>query len=472
MFTAAVFASLLLFGGIAGVLAFGGGRPREALWYSWIFAMYFSPVWLETGSIGWPLHLDGRTMAALVAGVGFLLFPDPSPSGRWLVGDALVTLLLGVMIASEFQAGELRPLTGPEFARHWLLPYAVGRRFLRSCDDLSGVVTVFSRVIPFIAAYGLLEMITRINPVSQALAWHLPGTGLMESSDSLRMGLKRARGFAGHPITFGLMMTMLLPWALEAARQARAGWAPRRWRWLPWIAGAGAFSSVSRGAFISVMMNSYIYATLRARRLRVAMAVLAVLVAAGAYYGRESLAGALADAVGETKPIPMRINGKAEMYTGTNHRLLLFEVYREAMENAGPLGYGFHLEGLIDRFHIPRIFWSLDNAYILLLLKFGYVGLSLFLMLIAWALYRLGRVAWARRTPVAPLAGGMFGTVVAVSFAMFTCSLEVDYGDVFVFILGLAGNIHNVDRDERLLDSDHDASDDELDPYFDPDSEP
>lgn len=457
MFTAAVFASLLLFGGVAAA-SVCAGRPREGLWYSWILALYFAPVWLDTGSIGWPLRLDGRTMVALIAGIGFMIFPELVPRGRWRIGDVLIGLLLGVMVISEYQVGELRPLTGPEFARHWLVPYAVGRRFLRSEDDLLTISKVFSLVIPIIAAYGLFEMFTHVNPVSQLIGMHFRGAELMESSSSLRMGLKRARGFAGHPITFGLMMTLSLPWALEAARQARAGWGPRWRRWLPWIAGAGAVSSLSRGSMIAVLMTVYSYATLRAGRLRVAMIVLAVCLSTAAYFGRESVAEALAGAVGETKPIPMKINGKTELYTGTNHRLLLFEVYREAMENAGLIGYGFHLEGLLDRFHIPSIFWSLDDAYILLQLKFGYIGIGLFLLLIAWSLVLLGRIAWRRDDPLAPLSGGLLGAIIALTFAMFTCSFEADYGEVLLFTMGLAGNLQDI-RSAPQTEVDYDEYD-------------
>ena len=103
---------------------------RRALLYAWPPAMLLLPVWMimEIGS----LTLDLRTVAEVSILLAFLAFPEPGGSFKLSRCDYLVGLLIAVQIVSQYDAGAMRPLTIPEIARKWLLPYLMGRLFLRS----------------------------------------------------------------------------------------------------------------------------------------------------------------------------------------------------------------------------------------------------------------------------------------------------------------------------------------------------
>ena len=79
------------------VLCALAGSAREGLWYGWLCALLLLPNWKETRLIG-AMECDLRTVAALTAGAGFLLSPQPKGSGlrRWTLCDTLVGLMIRV----------------------------------------------------------------------------------------------------------------------------------------------------------------------------------------------------------------------------------------------------------------------------------------------------------------------------------------------------------------------------------------
>jgi hypothetical protein len=445
-------ASFLALSLITVGLAFGfalTGRSREGLWFVWLMACFLLPSWKECRLFG-SFELDLRTMAALAALIGFLISPDLGPRGwgRWLLSDSLVALLFASMVVSELAAGELGLMTGPMIARRWLLPYLVGRFFVRSWDDVRCVSALFGLICLALPLYGLVEMVTRTNIVNAMLGQSF---ALLEAGQGYRWGLKRAQGMGSHPIFFGMTLTLLLPWAFEAAHPNDGRPVLPRCGALPVVAVAGIASALSRGPAISAIVTLLSIVYFRAPRLRPVIAAVALAGAAGAVIGHEFVMETLSEMAEEKKEdaVPILIKGKVEMYTGTTHRVLQFKAYEDAIADAGLFGFGQQCKAVQANYPVHPFFWSIDCHYLLHFLQYGYVGLSLFVLLTLEVLFRLGRVAWSDTTPYSALAGGMLGAMATVSVSLLSVFLAYDFGAIWLFYAGLSGNFSNLASDSH-----------------------
>src|SRR6516164_195703 len=98
----------------------------------------------------------------------------------------------------------------------------------------------------------MAEAVTGINTYSRI---SVKSFGMGVSEELRRMGLKRAFGPETHPIYLGLTFVLLLPWALEAARRARAPGGQGWWQALPWLVGGGVVATVSRGPALAGLLT-------------------------------------------------------------------------------------------------------------------------------------------------------------------------------------------------------------------------
>ena len=165
---------------------------------------------------------------------------------RPVLSDVIVVVMVAGQIISEKMVGQFGPLTGPEVARIWFLPYVVGRMFLSSESDIARVLPSFARIGLVLTLYSMIKSVLKFNPLNRVLG---KTYGLLEQGEGYRMGLKRCQAGLDHPIFFGMMLVLLLPWAIEAGRNAQRGGAPKFWKLLPWLLGRGAVRfSLTRSA--------------------------------------------------------------------------------------------------------------------------------------------------------------------------------------------------------------------------------
>lgn len=428
-------------------------RPHVGLWYGWPLALLLVPSTMKV-ALG-SLTVDMRVVASLSVLVAFLVLPEvrilallegplgpagragPGSLGRPLLADALVLLLVAVQLASQYAADDLRPLTVPQFLCHWLLPYLMGRWYLRSPADVRRALAPLCVFCALLAACVMAESVTGLNVFDPLRA---------QSRTSMRrMGLKRASGPLEHPIYLGMMLALILPWALEAARRARAGAGPSWWRGLPWLMGGALVGTVSRGPMLTGLATLYVDAFFRRRHLRIPLAALALVAGVAAATGTEAIKDALHAVAGEAEVVEedsiVVIDGEEVAYTGTNHRLLLYRVYAEPLAHAGWLGYGYELDGVEIEEGLRGKFWTIDSQYILFFLRHGYLGIAAFALVSLSALASLARAAWDPGGPLSGLAGALCGALGAVTMAMFSVSMTPDYRPAWLFCVGLASNV-------------------------------
>ncbi len=429
-----------------GVFGTGMARGlRRAVVAGWLPAAVMLPVWLTAG-VG-SLTLDLRTAAGLAVVAVAILNPPRGGLGRFSYADLLVLGVVLVAAVSQNAAGILRPLTVPELARKWLLPYLMGRWLLGSTGELPKAVGVVAKVVLALAAYAVAEAFTKVNGVNAALG---KTYGLLEQGEGYRWGLKRAHGTFDHPIFFGMALVLLLPWALEAGRMARAGAAGSRWWWalLPKAAAVALFCTVSRGPQLAGMATYAFYLFFTRPRLRVPLAVAAVVLGTLGFEARDGVMALLGKAAGEkSEDVSLiAIDGEQVEYTGTQHRVLLFRVYAKAIENAGLFGFGSELKGVELEESIAQRFSSVDCHYVLFYLQHGYLGVGAFLILTVGILINLLRTALRTDLPQSGLAAGLFGALLSVAVLLMTCWLSPDFAAVWLFSAGLASRLPSLVR--------------------------
>jgi O-antigen ligase len=432
-------------GWAAFVLSFGGTLVlmaergyRDGMKFAWFAATLAVPAWLTVSfrSVG----LDAITGVTLATCVATLSRPFAGARTRWVLSDLLVGAFVLACILSDALNRVLIPGTVLELVRTWVLPYLIGRLFLTSWDEMRPVLPVVVALAAGLAVYALFEAVTHINVLAVVTGkkWEL-----LETAEGFRWGLKRAQGNTNHPIYFGLLMALTLPWLLMAARSATRKEGPGWWVAVPALAAAAAFVTVSRSAHLAILIVFAADLFFRRPSYRIPMLLIAVAGALLFFVFREQTLDLLGAYAGERDigQERVKIYGVEYEYTGTRHRDLLYVAYDEAIEKAGWIGYGSTLQDMpIDPYMDGR-FLSIDNHYLQYFLRYGILGTAAFLALAAAGAWNLGREALARDGPLSDLAAGLFGAFIAIVLMARGVALSFDYGATWLFVAGLAASM-------------------------------
>jgi hypothetical protein len=384
-------------------------------------------------------------VAGLAGLAGFLVRPDPHPGTvkpRLVVCDLFVAGLVASMLVSQQLNNDLRFLTPVDFTLTWALPYAVGRLFFRSPEDIGRLLPFAAGLTLYLTVYAGFEAVTHVNPVNRLLGYS--DWILDESGAGVRWGLKRAVGPVGHPIALGMLLVLILPWAIEAWRKAGLREGPGWWRWLPAAVLAAIVCTVSRGALMAAGFVGYSAAYFARPKWRPVLTAVALLGGVVYFQYREEAIEMLGRMAGE-KPNEdsVLIDGKEYPYSGTRHRSLLALAYRQSLDEAGLFGYGYHAKKA-DRDDIDQRFRSIDDHYLHFQLRFGMMGVGLFLAVAACTLLYLARSAYHTGAPEAGFAAALFGAVLGVTVMLQSVWFAPDFGRAWLFCAGMAASLESL----------------------------
>ncbi len=404
------------------------------------------------------LEFDLRTVAGIAVVACALLFFSGKKLPRFVLCDAAVLLLYAIQLASAYAHSDSGPLTAFEIAREWVLPYWLGRIAWSSLADLKWSLRIVAVIVTAVSCLAVIECVTHINPVL-TLFGH-------DYSKMYRLGLRRAIGPVSHPIFFGMLLTLFLPWAVEAARQAFRGEGPKWWKFVPGALAAGIFATMSRGPQTAAMLTGCIFAFFRLPRWRLPLVAMGSGVLVLLLLGEGFISELLHRWSGEKGHVMMvRIDGQEYEYTGTAHRYLQFLAYRDALAHAGFIGHGpEYLRDITDaKFreedipYLPEdlspVFWSIDNHYIYFTLLNGWLGVGVFVMMGILALGYL--VPWAvSNHEEAVFAACLAGAIATTMLMMLTVFFSQGFGFMWLFCVGVAGSLRSqyqaMRRRERL----------------------
>ena len=419
---------------------------RQGLWFGWLAAMLAMPTWIvfQLGSLAIDLRAVGGTLGLFV----LLVFGDGETGPKRplklhplaLLADLMAIVLFATQVYTQKKIGRFGPLTAPDIARRWLLPYVIGRFYYGSVGDIRKSLPLTARMMMGLCVFAVFEGVTKFHPINKALG---KTYGILEAGEGYRWGLKRAQGPLDHPIFFGMMLVLLFPLVYEAYRVAKAGKGPKWWTRLLAAIGAAVFVTVSRGAQISMILTGIMTLFFQKPKWRVAVLVFSVVGGGAGYVGKAVLTSMLSK-LAEEKDDDIRlimINGEEYEYTGTNHRVLLFTAYDEALRTTGYFGFGYELQGIELEEPVALRFSSIDDHYILFLLQYGYVALTAFLILAVVSIVNMGFLAWDVKGPKAAMAAALFGSLASVTVNLLSVWFSPDFGSVYLFCTGLAANL-------------------------------
>jgi hypothetical protein len=426
-------------GGLVGTLVLMADRGfKDGLRLAWFLATLAVPCWFNVFLRS--ITLDAMTGVALATLAALLSRPFTGVRTTWALSDLLLAVLILTSIASDTVNRILIPGTVLELIRVWLFPYLLGRLFLSAWEDMDRTLPTVVVLVSALSLFGLVEAFTRTNvlAVASGKSWEL-----LESAEGFRWGLKRAQGITNHPIYFGLLLALTLPWVLMAYRAALRHTAPRWWIAVPFLVAAAAVVTVSRSAQLAVLIVLATDLFFRRPRYRPAMLLVAAVGGLAFVVFREQVLDLLGAYAGETHVGDewVVINGVEYEYTGTRHRDLLNQAYEEPIEKAGWFGFGTNLTDMPKDPEMPIQFVSIDHHYLLHYLRYGIVGTVAFLNFAVSGAWNLAREAWARDGPLSDLAAGLFGAFVAVIIMIRGVALSPDFGFTWVFVAGLAASM-------------------------------
>lgn len=372
-----------------------------------------------SGFCGWTIYQLGRP------------FADPSAvqERRRPVRMALVGFLVCVSIS--YGLAMSRPIEGDEISPadvallsviSWSGALLVANDGIGSMRRMRVLVRRLAWAGAFLAGLGLVQFLTNdviIDRIS------IPGLRAAEFEVFARAGFVRPSGTASHPIEFGIILAMLLPFSLHSAFYFRHR--NHVARWLPVLVIAVALAlTLSRSAYVSaVVALGILVIGWPAHRRR------AFLLGAGA------LGLALFASVPKLFGTIIGLFSNVDSDPSISSRTDSYALFGEFFSNSPFFGRG--LGTFLPKY---RIF---DNQYLGLLVGIGLIGTLAFLVLVVAGIVSALNVSYSEREPEFKDLGLVTASSIAAGSVSLTTfdgfSFPMTMGTLFL-VLGLAGALH------------------------------
>ncbi len=266
----------------------------------------------------------------------------------------------------------------------------------------------------------------------------------------MRFGLKRAEGPTTHPIWFGMIQCLLFPYVLAAANLAWRRRGPRWWLVLPAVTFLGVFFTLSRGPLLCLVISSAVFAIVRYRvrwpYLVGGLAIVVVALSLGAGEIREWLRWSEGT---RARQAQIELSGVKYRADSANYRFYVLRAYFKAIQEAPLWGYGSERLAVwpplvpldADARVVLTQVWSIDDEYLLLLLRLGWMGLACFAAMVLLAAFFALRRTWVGRDSLEArvLAASLGATITALSLLLAGEWMPSDWGFFLLYSLGFAG---------------------------------
>ncbi len=397
MWTSCVSILLLLF--VVLSLKFS---PQSAI--GWVVVLsWLIPAWImlplfegAKGSIV-GTGIDVKTAVSTICLLVYCVMPGRTFPIRLVNCDYAMLVLVACHFASDTHNDGFSWIVLGRMYVEWYLPYVVGRVALQSRQDASRLWIALASVGLLMAVASVVEGFTDIN-VFESLFGIRPEEGA--SRDAARWGIQRAYGPAMHPIYFGVMQLMLMGWAGVATVRAFKKRACALWVFALIPMSVGIAATGSRGAVLGVIAGFAGGAFCFIPRARLAVGLTVGFLAISAVTLQEPIIRQFEKWSGENRK-EIIINGEVTLQSSVRSRFNLLTVNRIALKRSGLLGFGtqavtgFPINVPVGPMEAQALkdVKFIDNTYILLTLRFGYLGAGAFILaalISLWQSYYVG----------------------------------------------------------------------------------
>lgn len=421
---------------MAGASPFAPKRPDAVTWVMiYVVTLYAIPSRLVVdalGSAGAPSMLFGLMSLGVWALYQFgRPTSDTDPFEVRPVRRALVGFLLCVGIS--YLMAMIRPIDGDEVSPadvamlslfSWSGTLLIANDGLLSLDRVRTLVGRLAWAGGLLGLLGLVQFVTS-DPIIDRLS--IPGLRVAQFEVFARGDFVRPSGTATHPIEFGIILAMLLPFALHSAFHGKH----RTWvtRWLPIVLLTAATAlTLSRSAYVCA-----------------AVAVLVLFVGWPPERRKVFLIGLLVATVALFAAVPRLFGTISSLFRNLGDDPSITsrtDSYADALEYIvhWPI-FGRGMGTFLPKY---RIF---DNQYLVLLVSIGVVGTVAFLILAGTGVVVSLRRAWSVRDPATrdlSLSIGASVAAGAASLAMFDAFAFPMTMGTFFLILGIAGAVYRL----------------------------
>ena len=430
-------------------------RPQFALGVVVPIAFLF-PVWVFVPVFNAP---DGTIVGSgidLRVGIGaaalllYCCFPKATYPISLVPCDIAMIGLVVVHVASDLiNRGPSWEIPAHLFAEWWI-PYVGGRVAFQFRRDISDYWKVLAAVAMGLALLAISEAFTN-SSLPELLFGERPTEGV--DRIHIRWGIRRAYGTCLNPIYFGVLQLILMGWTVDVFLRVLRNRASVAWVAAPVLSLAGIVCTGSRGPLVGIAIASVGMLFCLRPKIRLPILVLSVLSIVLLIANRNFVLETLESWAGENRSSRSKIvviNDNKEEFTSTRSRFLLIELNSIAMKRSGLLGFGTEAVtgfpvrvplGPQEEETMKRIRF-VDNAYILMTLRFGYGGVFFFTAALVAAALQLLYVS-SRMPTESPgiLAGCLAGSLLGVIPVLFTVWMPPDYGFPLMWTCGVSSGL-------------------------------
>ncbi len=458
-------ALFIAFACAGGLMMIYRRKPHLAVGVAMV-ASLLAPTWIKF-EFG-PLVLDTRILSGAILLAAYCLHPQGKLRFpiHWL--DLVVAGIVLVHLASEIRVGNFGLTTLLRVFGEWSVPYLSGRCLCLYRGGVTSMAPWFAVTTVILAAGAIGESATGIN------LWELAFCevdSLVDRSYEQRYELLyRASGPTRHPIFLAVVFLTLIPWAVVLIERGESV----KWRFVGVLAVLsvilGILATASRGPLIALLIAGLTASVLRWPVIRkpAALVVGVGIVCLTLFWQPILRMVELTDSRPGSGELVV-VGQDAEVYTGTRNRLLVWQIYAPLVVRGGPLGFGTeavssfppNIPGLPAVARSAETLGIVDNSYLLIGLRLGWIGAGLFLLAI------VGSIATAislRRS--SSIFAYPFGSAFMTALASTLVAVSVEIATVFssyehifwlIFCCGLVAGTGSL-RQRVLSDSDFDEA--------------
>jgi len=416
--------------------------PVSALGIAVVLSFAF-PTWVKLDIAGLPFGIT-TTMACITL-LGYVFHRD----GKIISPLTLLDISVGLMFVSHILADSVATgfTMALPFAAYgeWVLPYVAGRFAVKSNKDVGfiapwilGVLLTLSlaSVYECLSGFNLFEYIFGNRPVELA------------GRNAQRLGFKRAFGPTTHPIYFGMLIAVLTPWLVSFWQLSRT----YAFRSLAFIAGAislaGAVGTVSRTPILTVLGSAIGLLAVRFRAIRWPMLITTIAAVTGFLLFPDKITDTVSQwSGGGDRLRVIEVDGKETEISGSRSRLVLITAYSKALLKGGLTGYGSeavsqfppripYMQGKAEASEILAV----DNAYILIMLRFGWLGAGGLVLIFVTAIFSAAVLHNNKPDDLFPAAAASMLFVVS-TFSFFLVWMSYDFGFEILWTCGILSGL-------------------------------
>jgi hypothetical protein len=305
---------------------------------------------------------------------------------------------------------------------------------VRSYRGVAQIARVFTLATTAVAVAGIVETLVGSNFVSELRIPGLQPTSFADLTQASRDALVRAQSTAGHPIEFGVLCGMVLPFAVHfAVHEPRFYLRSVYWMGAAALA-AGAVFSISRSAIIALVAVGVVVLIGASARERYRGTAVVVLSLGILWVVAPRVVGALTSFFLNASSDPS-VGARTDDYSAVAE-----EFARSPVLGRGP-----------GTWYAPvhRIF---DNQYLLTIVEDGALGLVCrlgILIVSLWCLIRL-QARDPYRGQSLPLACAASLAVVVLTSATFDFTSFSTVNTLSLVIIGMTGSLYRGEFHEKV----------------------